>query len=118
MSSVRNYLLALKGNIRELLRASEIIMSRDPPKSQDLLVIWLDDVMNKLLRSLPNDDKYSDLRQNAVAIRKMVYVHVSQDPYYLRAMAKLIIIIREAPEPPIPDELRAWIDKHFSGGGV
>ena len=110
----KNILPDLKMKIRRLFQATKIILSRAPPKSHDPFIKWLDDnVMGKFVNTIPNEPKYADLKKNAALVRKIVYALTSQDPYYERATMHLVYLIRGAPEPPVPEWVREWIEQHY-----
>jgi len=96
-----------------MFRAVKIIASPAPPKSHAPFIVWLDGVMGKFADVIPKEPTYADLKQNTASVRKIVYTLTSQDPYYEGAAICLVYLIRSAPEPPVPEWMREWVERHY-----
>lgn len=104
---------AVKSKIRTMFRTTKALVA-DEPESHAPFIRWLDKhALEKFVFTAPHEAKYTQLRNDSSAARKVCLTLISQDPYYERAAMYFVHLIRTAPDPPMNKGEREWIEKHY-----
>lgn len=108
MKSWRNYLPALKEEIRGIFRSAEVLV---PPqiKNFDPSLMWLNDILDKLISTEPD----AGAKQHFSSARRIFFGIAGMDEYYRKAAVFLVYLIRSTPNFPIRDGDREWIEKKY-----
>lgn len=106
--SWRNFLPALKEEMRGIFRSAEAIV---PPeiKNFDPFLMWFNDILDKLITTEPD----KGAKHHFASARRIFFGIAGMDEYYRRAAVYLIWMIRNAPDFPVRDFEREWIKKKY-----